>query len=211
MKFQLPTVLLLVLSLALFGCPPPEEPDDDLTMEDDTLVAEPTGQTAVAELEPTEGNEVRGTVTFTEEDDGVRVHAVVVNLPGERHGFHVHEFGDCSAPDAESAGGHFAPHDRPHGAPDDPAEERHVGDLGNIEADEDGNAEYERVDEVIELEGENSIVGRSVVVHAREDDLESQPTGEAGARLACGVIELQDMTTQQQGMNDQQPTDSPAQ
>ena len=147
-----------------------------------------TQQTAYAELEPSEGNDVRGTVNFTATAGGVRVVASFTGLSEGEHGFHVHETGDCSAPDASSAGGHFAPQGTPHGAPTDPADQRHAGDLGNIEADASGNSSYERVDEQLTLSGPNSIIGKAVIVHADPDDLESQPSGNAGARLACGVI-----------------------
>ena len=153
-----------------------------------------TAQTmkATAELEPTEGNNVTGTVTFTSVDGGVQIVADLEGLEPGKHGFHIHEKGDCSAPDAESAGGHFNPEGLPHGAPDNPAVQRHAGDLGNVEADEEGKAHYERTDQVISMEGENSIVGKAVIVHAQPDDLQSQPVGEAGSRLACGVIQAQE-------------------
>lgn len=190
MKYRLLPSLLLAFGLILAGCDrPADDVGDDLGM-DDTTAVDQTQQTAVAELEPTEGSDVRGTVTFTEEGDGVRVVATVTGLPEGAHGFHVHEFGDCSAPDASSAGGHFDPTGAEHGAPDADEAGRHVGDLGNIEADETGAAEYDRVDNVIAFEGTNSVVGKAVVVHAQEDDLETQPTGDAGERLACGVIEM---------------------
>lgn len=147
---------------------------------------------AIAVLNPTEGNDVRGRVTFTATDGGVRVVADLEGLGAETHGFHVHEFGDCSAPDASSAGDHFNPQNTPHGAPDAPAAERHAGDLGNIEAGADGTARYDRTDTVLSLGGANSIVGKAVVVHAGRDDLTSQPSGDAGDRLACGVIEATD-------------------
>jgi Cu-Zn family superoxide dismutase len=152
---------------------------------------EPTAMVAVAELQPTSGSETHGTVTFRAVEGGVRVEAELSKVSQGAHGFHVHETGDCSAPDGTSAGGHFAPQGSPHGAPDDPQEQRHVGDLGNIEANGAGNAVYDRVDELLSLDGEQSIVGKAVIVHANPDDLESQPTGAAGARVACGVIELQ--------------------
>lgn len=144
---------------------------------------------ATANLEPTEGNDVEGTVRFIpSEDGGVHVEADIIELVSGAHGFHVHENGDCSAPDGSSAGDHFAPEGSPHGAPMNTASERHVGDLGNVEANSDGVAEYARVDEVLTLEGPNSIVGRAVIVHAGEDDLSTQPDGGAGPRVACGVI-----------------------
>lgn len=146
-------------------------------------------EVAVANLSPTQGNNVTGMVTFTSLDGAVRVEADVQGLAPGLHGFHVHENGDCSAPDASSAGGHFAPEGSPHGAPSDSA--RHVGDLGNLEVGQDSMATYTRVDSVIALSGPNSIVGKAVIVHGGEDDLTSQPSGDAGPRLACGVIEMQ--------------------
>lgn len=148
------------------------------------------GTTAVAILNPTQGSEVYGRVAFAPVDKGILVVAEVHGLTPGKHGFHIHEKGDCSAPDGSSAGGHFNPTNMPHAGPD--AEKRHVGDLGNIEADENGDAFYERVDTVIKLEGENSIIGKAVIVHSGVDDLETQPTGDAGGRLACGVIEWTD-------------------
>ena len=146
----------------------------------------------VAMLHGTEGNEnVHGFVMFTQDEDGVFVAAHAEGLPANSvHGFHVHEFGDCSAPDATSAGGHFNPHGRDHGGPD--SEARHVGDLGNLHSDENGIAHLEMLDHKLELSGPNSIIGKAVVVHVQEDDLTSQPVGNAGARIACGVIVADD-------------------
>lgn len=144
---------------------------------------------ATAELKPTEGSNVVGTVTFTAENDGLRVVAVIEGLAPGLHGFHVHEHGDCSAPDASSAGGHFNPHGTPHGGPDAAHGERHAGDLGNLEADASGVARYERLDQLLALTGPDSILGKAVIVHAKADDLSTQPAGDAGPRLACGVIQ----------------------
>ena len=142
---------------------------------------------AIAVLHPTAGNKVAGTVTFTEEADGLRVQANLAGLTPGKHGFHVHEFGDCSASDLASAGGHFNPTNKPHAGPD--ATERHEGDMGNIDADASGNAKLDYVDHHISLTSdEQSVIGRSVVVHAKADDLKSQPAGDSGARIACGVI-----------------------
>ena len=142
---------------------------------------------AVAVLRPTEGNKVSGTVTFTEVADGVQVDAEITGLAPGKHGFHIHEFGDCSAADASSAGAHFNPTNQPHAAPD--AEVRHVGDMGNVDADASGAAKLEYLDHHMSLANdERSIIGRSVVVHAKADDLKSQPAGDSGARVACGVI-----------------------
>jgi Cu-Zn family superoxide dismutase len=144
---------------------------------------------AVAELKPTEGNKVSGTVTFSSRNGTVLVVADLEGLEPGKHGFHIHENGDCSAPDATSAGGHFNPDNTPHGAPENLPAQRHIGDLGNLEADADGKAHLENVDQLISLEGPNAIVGKAVIVHAQPDDLSSQPTGNAGPRVACGVIE----------------------
>lgn len=141
---------------------------------------------AVATLLPRGGSGVEGTVTFTRTATGLAVSASLKGLGAGSHGFHVHEFGDCSAPDATSAGGHFNPTGDPHAGPD--AEKRHVGDLGNIEAKADGTATLQRDDTHLRLHGKRSILGRAVVVHAKADDLKTQPTGDAGGRLACGVI-----------------------
>ena len=145
---------------------------------------------AVAQLNPTEGNTASGTVTFEEQADGsVHISATVSGLTAGKHGFHIHENGDCSAPDAASAGGHFNPDDSAHGGPE--AETHHAGDLGNIEAGESGAAEYHATYSFFTLQGPRSVIGKAVIVHAGEDDLATQPTGDAGGRLACGVIAAQ--------------------
>lgn len=141
---------------------------------------------AIAVLHPTQGSNVGGTVTFTASADQVKVVADVSGLTPGKHGFHIHEFGDCSDVKAASAGGHFNPGNHQHGAPE--AENRHAGDLGNIEADPSGKAHIEITDKVMKLTGADSIVGHAVIVHEKADDLKTQPTGDAGGRLACGVI-----------------------
>jgi len=146
--------------------------------------ADPTK--AIAVLHSASGSSVSGTVTFTASGDTVTVVADISGLTPGKHGFHIHEFGDCSAPDAKSAGGHFNPGNHHHGAPD--AADRHAGDLGNIEADASGKAHLEMTDKVMKLSGTDSILGHAVIVHEKADDLKTQPTGDAGGRLACGVI-----------------------
>jgi Cu-Zn family superoxide dismutase len=137
-------------------------------------------------LNPTEGNNVRGVVTFTQTGSSVKVVAHIEGLTPGKHGFHVHEFGDCSSKDGTSAGGHFNPAGAQHGAPE--AAVRHAGDMGNIEADQSGVAHLEYVDPVAKLSGQGAIIGHGMIVHAKADDLKTQPTGNAGGRLACGVI-----------------------
>lgn len=173
-------LLLLTVGLILSCAPATEVAEID----------EPAPLFAVAQLQPTEGSEVTGTVTFEELPDGrVKVSAHVTGLTPGLRGFHIHEFGDCSAPDSSSAGNHFNPAGVEHGGPDDDV--KHAGDLGNLEVGEDGMAHKEMtVDFISLMEGDRAIVGRSVIVHADPDDLASQPTGAAGARLACGVIEM---------------------
>jgi Cu-Zn family superoxide dismutase len=141
---------------------------------------------AIAVLHPTKGNKAHGVVTFTQMDGYIQVIGEVKGLTPGKHGFHVHEFGDCSSPDAMSAGGHFNPDKEPHGGPH--SEKRHVGDLGNIVADESGTATINFKDKLLALHGPHSIIGRSLIVHVKADDLTSQPVGNAGARAACAVI-----------------------
>jgi Cu-Zn family superoxide dismutase len=141
---------------------------------------------AICVLHPTEGNDVTGTVTFTRDGENVKIVANLEGLTPGKHGFHIHQLGDCSAPDGTSAGGHYNPENVEHGGSNDAT--RHVGDLGNIEAGEDGTAHLEMTDSMVKLNGAHSVIGRAIIVHAGEDDLTSQPTGAAGARVACGVI-----------------------
>jgi Cu-Zn family superoxide dismutase len=143
---------------------------------------------AVAALEPTKDERAAGTVTFVKRGNAVLVTADVSGLePNTAHGFHVHEFGDCSAPDASSAGGHFNPGTSPHAGP--PTRPRHGGDLGNIQSDATGRAHLElTVPDVTIASGKDMILGRAVVVHQKADDFTTQPDGAAGHRVACGVI-----------------------
>ena len=143
--------------------------------------------TATVKLASTANQTGRGEVTFTSEANGVRVVGSFSGLTFGEHGFHIHEKGDCSAPDATSAGGHFNPATKPHAARETP--ERHAGDLGNLKADPYGLARVDFLDTGITLSGPNSIVGKAVIVHEKADDFKTQPTGNAGARVACGVIE----------------------
>ena len=145
-------------------------------------------QKAVAVLHAVGSSHVHGVVTFTQMDGYVEVTGEVMGLTPGQHGFHIHEYGDCSALDAGSAGAHFNHDKKPHGGPDDA--DRHVGDLGNITADERGKATITLKDRLIALHGEHSIIGRAVIVHADADDYKSQPSGNAGARVACGVVGL---------------------
>lgn len=147
------------------------------------------GRHAMAELSPTVSNTVHGVVHFYETPKGVSVVAKFTGLTPGQHGFHIHESGDCSAPDAMTAGGHFNPTGMNHGGPNDAV--RHAGDFGNITADASGNASFKTLDTHISFDGANSIIGRGVIVHAKPDDLTTQkPPGNAGARVACGAIKV---------------------
>ena len=141
---------------------------------------------AVCIMYPTKDNTASGIITFTQTADGIKVTADLQNLTPGKHGIHIHECGDCSAPDAMSAAGHFNPAMTKHGSPTTMT--CHGGDLGNITADENGKAHLEIVSKMMSFDGEMSIIGRSVIVHKSEDDMTTQPTGNSGARIACGVI-----------------------
>lgn len=140
---------------------------------------------AVAVLIPTKDSKVEGRITFTEDGGKVKVHGVITGLTPGKHGFHVHEFGAWSE-DGMASGGHFNPTAEKHAGHDAPA--RHVGDLGNVTADESGKATIDLEDAHLKLHGATSIIGRGLVVHEKADDLTSQPAGNAGGRLAVGVI-----------------------
>lgn len=199
----------LAVSLLLLGCQPnePGEQDQGLPPEPEVSSDRPpplsgaadaasalTGRPVVsseadarADLRPVPGRDVRGAVEFTEADAGVQVYARMTGLEPGRYGFHVHEVADCSDP-GTTAGGHFSPEDNPHGSPDAAPTARHAGDLGNITVDESGRAELRLGVAELEVEGERGVLGRSVVLHEGEDDLETQPDGDAGDPIACGVI-----------------------
>lgn len=154
----------------------------------------PVRPIAVADLKPTQGSSVSGTVSFVQRNGEILVDARVKGLTPGQHGFHIHEIGDCSAPDAMSAGGHYNPTRVAHGSP--AAGAHHGGDFGNLTADANGDAQLEiglpiTLANMAKAGDSASIVGRAVVVHADPDDLTSQPAGNSGKRLACGIIALQ--------------------
>ena len=174
-----PSLLALAASIALIttAC------DSNSTYEHTS----PRVSYAVATLHPTKDNVARGIVSFTETIDGIKIEADVFNLTPGAHGFHIHEWGDCSSTDGSACGGHFNPEGVDHGSPNAHGH-RHVGDLGNLTADDSGYAHYQRTDKLLKLSGETGVVGRSIIVHAGEDDLKSQPSGNAGPRIAQGAI-----------------------
>jgi len=143
---------------------------------------------ATAQLQPTKGNKTFGEATFEQLNGKVRVTIFVQGLkPGQEHGLHIHEVGDCSSGDGMSAKGHFDPHKKPHGHPS--SSERHAGDLPALKANKAGRAKVEADMDIITVTpGAASIVGRALIIHADPDDYKTQPTGNTGARIACGVI-----------------------
>jgi len=146
---------------------------------------------AHAKLEATRGHSVSGMVMFHQEEGGVFMHARLSGLtPGQEHGFHIHEKGDCSSGDGLSAGGHFNPAGKPHGPQD---AEHHAGDLPALKADANGKADLRvKLPGLGIGSGVADIVGRGLIVHAQPDDYRTQPTGNSGARVACAVIARMD-------------------
>jgi superoxide dismutase, Cu-Zn family len=199
MSTRLLTTSALLLGLAFVGCqcpvphnaPPatnPDSADHPMMMHHENMWASVTE--AVAVLYPTKGSSASGTLHFTAlpDDAGLHIHGTITGLdPNSTHAFHIHEFGDSSAPDGMSAGGHFNPEHHQHGGPESP--EHHAGDLGNITADASGTATVDITAPGLSIAGmKDPIIGRSVVLHAKTDDFVTQPTGNAGGRIAVGVI-----------------------
>lgn len=163
-------------------------PEEEMGEPEIEIDGQPVVAAAVADLAPTEGNDVRGTVRFEDREGAALVSLDVSGLaPNATHAIHVHENGDCSAPDASSAGDHFDPEGHPHALPGTPV--RHAGDMGNFTANDQGRIQTETMIETFRVvdPAAPSVVMRAVVVHADPDD-GSQPSGNAGPRLACGVI-----------------------
>jgi superoxide dismutase, Cu-Zn family len=168
------------LCLALPGLIEPSAVRADHHDEHDTV------KRAICVLKPTEGNKAHGVIKFQQGDGFVQIAGIVEGIEPGEHGFHIHEFGDLSVADGSAAGGHYNPGGHKHGGPDD--EERHAGDLGNITGDARGVANVMMKVEGLKL---RDIVGRSIVVHEKPDDLKSQPSGDSGPRIAVGVIGIQ--------------------
>ena len=149
----------------------------------------PEAPRATAQLQPTKGNKTFGEATFEQVGDKVRVVVLVEGLkPGQEHGLHIHEIGDCSSGDGMSTKGHFNPYGKPHAHYG--SAERHAGDLPALKANKEGRAKVEiDLDIITVTPGPTGIIGRGLIVHADPDDYKTQPTGNAGARIACGVIQ----------------------
>ena len=194
---MLRSTILLCMALAVSaGCDTSNETDTteltDGTMPMTAPVDEPEpGPTASVTIEPTAGNTASGVLLLTQDDDdSVTVTGRLGGLPaGESLGFHVHEMADCSAPDASSAGEHFNPTGEPHGDPD--SDRSHLGDMPNVEADDEGEADVDvTIDGVTLTGGAYSLDNRALVVHSQADDFETQPSGGSGDPIGCGEIAL---------------------
>lgn len=146
----------------------------------------PEQPAATATLSARSGSNVSGSVGFAETSGGLKIRAKVAGLAPGAHGFHIHEAGDCSAPDAASAKGHFNPAGKAHGHYSEA--DHHGGDMPNLMANARGEATFDFTLAGVGLSGPTGVVGRSIVVHADPDDYKSQPAGNSGARVACGVI-----------------------
>lgn len=155
----------------------------------ESLAATEPLSVALAILSPTEGNQVTGSIKFKQAEDKITILANLQGLqPNSVHAWHIHEFGDASSPDGKAMGGHYNPEEMPHGLPNNP--ERHAGDLGNLKADSQGEVAKEITVNNISINGpQNPILGRGLIIHAETDD-GGQPTGNAGSRIAQGVIGL---------------------
>lgn len=188
------SLLVLVLLASVMACgPKAESPAPETSSEPVAQVVEAVEEAlvAIAVLTPRADTEVAGTVTFTQTGEGVVIAASISGVAPGLHGIHLHENGDCGTGDFTSTGGHFNPTGDPHGGPDDAI--RHAGDFGNISVGADGSGHLELLTEMLTVEpdAETTVIGRAVILHEGEDDLESQPTGAAGARLACGTVVME--------------------
>ena len=177
------SLLIILLATLSYSCSVPNSNSPNSEKNEYVM---PDFTKAICVLYPTEGYDAMGTVEFTQTDSGMVVSIKLKGLSPGKHGFHIHQYGDCSAPNGTSAGGHYNPENEPHGAPTD--FKRHIGDLGNVTANENGEVVKTVLDPKLTFYGKNSIIGRGIIVHKDEDDLKTQPTGNAGPRIACGVI-----------------------
>lgn len=186
MRMIIPTAAALLALSACSTVPAPRSPGSAPAS---APAAQSTARQGMVNLTAASGSLVSGKLTLMPMGGGVHMTGTVGGLaPNSVHGFHVHEKGDCSAADASSAGGHFAPGGTPHGKRGSGA--HHAGDMDNLTANAEGVASVNVHLDDVTLGGRaaNDIAGRAIVVHAKRDDYTSQPAGDAGARVACGVI-----------------------
>jgi Cu-Zn family superoxide dismutase len=176
----------LSLSLLLVACGAASKTEPATAMASAAAMA----PGAAAALEPRSGSQVAGTAEFADAGGGeLKVTIRVANATPGKHGVHLHETGDCAAPDAASAGKHFNPTNMSHGGPE--GGPHHSGDLGNIDVGADGTGTLTLTTKDLTLaDGPNGVVGRAVIVHEKIDDLTSQPAGNSGPRVSCGVVKV---------------------
>lgn len=205
-EWVLMVIAMAMAALVIIACGPPVQKAttaDDAAMKSDKGkgMVSATVASATATLQgATDTPGFSGTVTFTPEGGGLKIVADVKGVPPGKHGLHLHENGQCehgSDPAGKhftSAGGHFNPTGAPHACP--PTDPRHAGDFGNIEVGADGTGHLEMTSNAIALSGANGVTGKAVILHAGADDCTTQPTGNSGDRLGCGVINMSGMDNQ---------------
>jgi Cu-Zn family superoxide dismutase len=193
-SMKAPLIALLIPLAVLAACSRAETPTAAATAPPPAAAPEqpaaPQPATAAVNLAGASGSSVKGELTLTATDGGVSIGGEITGLaPGTEHGFHIHETGDCSAPDAKSAGGHFNPAHVAHGGP--ASDVRHLGDIPNIQSDSTGHVTVSATIPGATLRdgAANDLVGKAIIVHAKRDDYVTQPTGDSGDRIACGVIQ----------------------
>lgn len=163
---------------------------------DDSAAPDKTKAIAIIHGAGDNKDKITGTVAFIPEGDGIKIVADISGLSPGKHGIHIHQKSDLSSPDLKSAGPHFNPTGKKHGGPE--SEEHHAGDLGNIDVDANGHGHLEILSHDLSIENSgNGVVGHSVIIHAGEDDLKSQPAGNSGDRIAGGAINLQNAAGRQ--------------
>lgn len=191
MRLALLSAALLLAACASQKPRPTGEPTETSDSQPQGEGASESVSSAIAPLESKSGTQAGGMATFTAREGQVTLELMVDNAPPGTHAVHLHETGDCSAQDASSAGGHWNPTGAPHGRFGENG--FHLGDIGNVEIASDGTGRLTFTTEHWTLGGggEHDILGKAVLVHAAADDFDTQPSGGAGARIACGVIQAQ--------------------
>jgi Cu-Zn family superoxide dismutase len=190
-------LLLLTLALVVTACSredgsragEPRERDMAVSETIPEKAAPAPARDAVVQLAATQGNTANGSLQLVQSPEGVRISGAIQGLkPNSEFGFHIHEKGDCSAPDASSAGAHFNPAQKPHGDPT--AAEHHVGDMVNVKSNAEGVGQVDTTANAATIgSGEpTDVMGKAIVVHESPDDYKTQPSGNSGKRIACGVI-----------------------